>query len=265
MERALQKSEQKEKAEKERNVLVVKNLKKTYPSGEMALRGVSLEVREKEFVALIGLSGAGKSTLLRCINRLVEPDSAEVYLNNVEITKMNKRDLRKSRRDMGMIFQEFNLVERLNVLQNILTGRLGYIGFWRSLFRKFPREDVQKAIELSKLLGMELYLYKRADKLSGGQRQRVGIARALIQNPKLLLVDEPTSSLDPAIGHDVMDEFHRAAKTLGVPVLVSIHDVNLALEYAGRIIAMRDGQIIFDGIVKNVTREKLSEIYQYEI
>ncbi len=267
MGKTLQQPRQEEKSteKKRKPVLVVKNIKKTYPSGEMALKGVSLEVYEEEFVALIGLSGAGKSTLLRCINRLVEPDSGEVYLDGVEITSLDKKSLRKARRDMGMIFQEFNLVERLTVLQNILTGRLGYIGFWRSLFRKFPKKDIQRAIELSELVGMKPYLYKRADKLSGGQRQRVGIARALIQNPKFLLVDEPTSSLDPAIGHDVMDEFHRTAKILGVPVLVSIHDVNLALEYADRIIAMRDGKIIFDGLAKDVTREKLSEIYQYEI
>jgi len=246
-------------------ILIVENLKKTYPSGEPALKGVSLEVYEEEFVALIGLSGAGKSTLLRCINRLVEPDSGKVYLDGVELTSLDKKRLREARRNMGMIFQEFNLVERLTVLQNILTGRLGYIGFWRSLFRKFPRKDIERAVELADLVGMKPYIYKRADKLSGGQRQRVGIARALIQEPKFLLVDEPTSSLDPAIGHDVMDEFHKTAKTLGVPVLVSIHDVNLALEYADRIIAMRNGEKIFEGDAKGVTREKLSEIYQYEI
>ena len=252
------------KAEK-KAILVVENLKKTYPSGEPALKGVSLEVYEEEFVALIGLSGAGKSTLLRCINRLVEPDSGKVYLDGIEITSLDKTKLREARRNMGMIFQEFNLVERLTVLQNILTGRLGYIGFWRSLLRKFPKRDIERAIDLADLVGMKPYIYKRADKLSGGQRQRVGIARALIQEPKFLLVDEPTSSLDPAIGHDVMDEFHRTAKTLGVPVLVSIHDVNLALEYADRIIAMRNGEKIFEGDAKDVTKEKLSEIYQYEI
>ena len=246
-------------------VLIVENIKKTYPSGEPALKGVSLEVYEEEFVALIGLSGAGKSTLLRCINRLVEPDSGKVYLDKVEVTTLDKRKLREARRNMGMIFQEFNLVERLTVFQNILSGRLGYVGFWRSLLRKFPKKDMEKAIELADLVGMKPYIYKRADKLSGGQRQRVGIARALIQGPKFLLVDEPTSSLDPAIGHDVMDEFHRTTRTLGVPVLVSIHDVNLALEYADRIIAMRDGEKIFEGDAKYVTKEKLSEIYQYEI
>ena len=152
-------------------ILIVKNLKKTYPSGESALKGVSLEVYEKEFVALIGLSGAGKSTLLRCINRLVEPDSGKVYLDGVELTSLDKKMLREARRNMGMIFQEFNLVERLTVLQNILTGRLGYIGFWRSLFRKFPKKDIERAVELADLVGMRPYIYKRADKLSGGQHQ----------------------------------------------------------------------------------------------
>ena len=246
-------------------ILEVEDLEKTYPSGEKALNRVSVKVHEKEFVAIIGLSGAGKSTLLRCINRLVEPESGKVFLEGVEITSLEPRELRYARRNMGMIFQEFNLVERLTVLQNILTGRLGYTGMVRSIFRKFHKSDIERAVELSEIVGIKPYLHKRADKLSGGQRQRVGIARALIQDPKILLVDEPTSSLDPAIGHDVMDEFHRTAKKLGVPVLVSIHDVNLALEYADRIVAMRDGQKIFEGNASEVNKEKLSEIYQYEI
>ncbi|MFW6139296.1 MAG: phosphonate ABC transporter ATP-binding protein [Spirochaetota bacterium] len=248
-----------------REVLIVEDLKKKYPGGEDALAGVSISVHEEEFVGLIGLSGAGKSTLLRCINRLVEPDDGRVYLDGIEITGLDKKGLKKARRDMGMIFQEFNLVERLTVLQNILTGRLGYVGMGASIFRKFPKKDIERAEELAEVVGMSKYLYKRADKLSGGQRQRVGIARALIQNPKILLVDEPTSSLDPAIGHDVMDEFRRTTKKLGVPTLVSIHDVNLALEYADTIVAMRDGKTIFEGDAKDVTKEKLNEIYQYEI
>lgn len=254
-------------SEKERamEALVVENLKKTYPDGTEALKGVSVKVHRKEFVGLIGLSGSGKSTLLRCINRLVEPDSGRVFLDGVEITSLGKKELRAARRNMGMIFQEFNLVERLTVIQNILSGRLGYTSWWRSILRKFPDSDIKRAVEISEVVGMRPYLYKRADELSGGQRQRVGIARALIQNPKLLLVDEPTSSLDPAIGHDVMNEFHQISKQLGVPVLISIHDVNLALEYADRIVAMRDGVVVAEGRSDEFDQSRLREVYQYAI
>jgi len=245
--------------------LVVETLSKTYPDGTEALKGVSVKVDKKEFVGLIGLSGSGKSTLLRCINRLVEPDSGKVFLDDVEITSLGKKELKRARRNMGMIFQEFNLVERLTAIQNILSGRLGYTSLWRSFLRKFPESDIRRAMEISEMLGMRPYLYKRADELSGGQRQRVGIARALIQNPKLLLVDEPTSSLDPAIGHDVMNEFHQISKELGVPVLISIHDVNLALEYADRIIAMRDGLVVSEGKAEEFDKKRLGEIYQYKI
>lgn len=245
--------------------LVVENVKKTYPGGEDALKGVSVKVDKKEFVGLIGLSGSGKSTLLRCINRLVEPDSGKVFLDGVEITGLGKKELKHARRNMGMIFQEFNLVERLTVIQNILSGRLGYTSLWRSFFRKFSESDISRAVEISEVVGMKPYLYKRADELSGGQRQRVGIARALIQNPKLLLVDEPTSSLDPAIGHDVMNEFHQISKELGVPVLISIHDVNLALEYADRIVAMRDGLVVSEGKTEEFDQRRLGEVYQYKI
>jgi len=245
--------------------LVVENLKKTYSDGTEALKGMSVKVDKKEFVGLIGLSGSGKSTLLRCINRLVEPDSGKVFLDDVEITSLGKKELKRARRNMGMIFQEFNLVERLTAIQNILSGRLGYTSLWRSFLRKFPESDIRRVVEISEMLGMRPYLYKRADELSGGQRQRVGIARALIQNPKLLLVDEPTSSLDPAIGHDVMDEFHQISKELGVPVLISIHDVNLALEYADRIVAMRDGLVVSEGSADKFDQKRLREIYQYKI
>lgn len=245
--------------------LVVENLSKTYPDGTQALNGVSVKVDKKEFVGLIGLSGSGKSTLLRCINRLVEPDSGKVFLDGTEITSLGKKELKRARRNMGMIFQEFNLVERLTVIQNILSGRLGYTNVWRSIFRKFPESDIRRAVEISEVVGMRPYLYKRADELSGGQRQRVGIARALIQDPKLLLVDEPTSSLDPAIGHDVMNEFHQISKELAVPVLISIHDVNLALEYADRIVAMRDGLVVSEGKADEFDKERLGEVYQYKI
>lgn len=245
--------------------LVVENLNKTYLGGEEALRGVSIEVARKEFVGLIGLSGSGKSTLLRCINRLVEPDSGKVFLGGTEITALGKKNLKLARRNMGMIFQEFNLIERLTVLHNILSGRLGYVGLWRSILRKFPQGDIDRAMQISKVVGIQPYLHKRADELSGGQRQRVGIARALIQDPQLLLVDEPTSSLDPAIGRDVMREIHRISKELEVPVLISIHDVGLALEFADRIVAMRDGLVVSEGEVREFDEKKLKEVYQYQI
>ncbi len=241
------------------------NVHKTYPGGEVALKGVSITADKKEFVGLIGLSGSGKSTLLRCINRLVEPDSGNIFLGDKEITSLNKKQLKLMRRDIGMIFQEFNLINRMTVLQNILSGRLGYVPLWRSALRKFSDEDMQKAVEISDLVGMKPYLHKRADALSGGQRQRVGIARALIQGPRLLLVDEPTSSLDPAIGRDVMKEVRRISKELGVPVLISIHDVNLALDFADRIVAMRDGEVISEGEAGEFNQKRLEDIYQYKI
>ena len=251
--------------ETQAEALVIENLVKTYADGTQALKGVSVKVDKKEFVGLIGLSGSGKSTLLRCVNRLVEPNSGKISLEGVEITSLGKRGLKNVRRNIGMIFQEFNLVDRLSVLQNILSGRLGYTCLWRSILHKFPSSDIRRAREISEIVGIRPYLYKRADELSGGQRQRVGIARALIQNPKLLLVDEPTSSLDPAIGHDVMNEFHAISKKLNVPVLISIHDVNLALEYADRIIAMRDGAIVAEGRADEFNEKRLGEVYQYEI
>ncbi|MCF8106251.1 MAG: phosphonate ABC transporter ATP-binding protein [Desulfohalobiaceae bacterium] len=247
------------------DALRCENVSKTYPGGEVALKGVSIKADKKEFVGLIGLSGSGKSTLLRCINRLVEPDSGKIYLGDKEITSLNKKALKLMRRDIGMIFQEFNLVDRITVLQNILSGRLGYLPLWRSTLRKFPEEDLQRAVEISELVGMKPYLHKRADALSGGQRQRVGIARALIQGPQLLLVDEPTSSLDPAIGRDVMKEIRRISKELGVPVLISIHDVNLALEFADRIVAMRDGEVVSEGEASEFNQKRLEDIYQYKI
>lgn len=258
-------TEESENSEVKDAVLNVEEVKKTYKGGEEALKGVDIAVHSEEFAGLIGLSGAGKSTLLRCINRLVEPDSGKIFLEEVEITSLSDRNLKKTRRRIGMIFQEFNLVERLTALQNILSGRLGYVGLWRSVFRKFPNKDLQRARELAELLRIEPYLDNRADALSGGQRQRVGICRALIQEPDLLLVDEPTSSLDPAVGKDVMEEFKKTTKEVGVPTLCSIHDIDLALEFADSIIAMKAGVKIYEGRAEEVNAEKIDEIYAYEV
>ena len=240
--------------------LTIKDLYKSY-DGVEALKNVSLEVKSDEFVALIGRSAAGKSTLLRCINRLVEPTSGEVLFCGKDLTTLDTKRLRDSRRDIGMIFQEFNLVNRLPVLTNVLSGRLGYINTWRVMFRVFPKEDIQRAEELLERVGLIDFKAHRADKLSGGQRQRVGIARALIQNPKLLLIDEPTSSLDPQIGHEIMELMREIAEETKIPVLISIHDIDLAKEFASRIIALKFGEKIFDGDPDDVC---FDEVYKYE-
>jgi phosphonate transport system ATP-binding protein len=242
-------------------LLEISQIRKTYATGEVALRGVDISLNGEEVVAVLGLSGSGKSTLLRCINRLVEPDSGTVILDGVNITKLNKRELRKARRNMGMIFQEFNLVERLTVLENVLSGTLGSSGTLRSIFRAFKPEDIKRAMALCARVGIIDHIRKRADQLSGGQRQRVGIARALIQRPKILLVDEPTSSLDPKIGAEVMDLMSSISKEDGIPMLVSVHDVQLAKKYSDRIVGLQDGLKIFDDRTAIVDSESLARIY----
>lgn len=246
--------------------LEVKNLKTRYNrSGPEVLKGISFNVEPEDFFAIIGPSGAGKSTLIRCINRLVEPNSGEVFLNGKNITQMGKRELRKARRNMGMIFQEFNLVERMSVMDNVLSGRLGYVGNFRSLLRFYPKSDIQNALELLDRVGLSDFVDKRADELSGGQRQRVGIARALIQKPQLLLVDEPTSSLDPKIAREVMGMIKGLSHEAGVPVLCNIHDVQLALEYSNKVIGLQDGIKKFEGPTHQVDKNTLEEIYAMEI
>lgn len=240
--------------------LEVKNLYKSY-SGVEALKGVDLEVNSDEFVALIGRSAAGKSTLLRCINRLIEPTSGEVLFRGVDLEKLGTKKLREARRDIGMIFQEFNLVNRLPVITNVLSGRLGYLSTWRVMFRLFPKKDIQKAEDILERVGLIDFKDHRADNLSGGQRQRVGIARALIQDPKLLLIDEPTSSLDPQIGYEIMELMHKIAEETKIPVLISIHDIDLAKEFANRIIALKFGEKIFDGNPDDVN---FDNVYKYE-
>ncbi len=248
------------------HALEVKNLKIRYNrSGPEVLKGISFNVEPEDFFAIIGPSGAGKSTLIRCINRLVEPNSGEVFLNGKNITQMGRRDLRKARRNMGMIFQEFNLVERMSVMDNVLSGRLGYVGNFRSLLRFYPKSDIQNALELLDRVGLSDFVDKRADELSGGQRQRVGIARALIQKPQLLLVDEPTSSLDPKIAKEVMGMIKELSHEAGVPVLCNIHDVQLALEFSNKVIGLQDGIKKFEGPTHQVDKNTLEEIYAMEI
>ena len=247
-------------------ILSVKDLKARYKRGTpLILKGISFEVNENDFFAIIGPSGAGKSTLIRCINRLVEPESGEIRLYGQDVTKLNGGDLRRLRRNIGMIFQEFNLVNRMSVMDNVLSGRLGYTGTLRSLFRWFPKADIRRALELLGRVGLSEHVDKRADELSGGQRQRVGIARALIQDPKLLLLDEPTSALDPKISREVMGLVRDIARELGVPVLCNIHDVQLATEFCNRVIGLQDGAKMFDGPTETMQQSDLEAIYALEV
>ena len=245
-------------------LLEVNDLRKSYPTGETALRDVDIVIEKREIVALLGLSGSGKSTLLRCINRLVEPDSGRVVLDGVEITALGKHDLRRARVQMGMIFQEFNLVDRSSVLENVLSGTLGVTSLWRAVTRAFRAEDIRRAIELCSRAGIADHIRKRADQLSGGQRQRVGIARALMQHPKLLLVDEPTSSLDPKIGGEVMELICDIAEEHHIPVLFSVHDVALARTYSQRIVGLRHGEKIFDEKTSALDDRSVERIYSFE-
>lgn len=245
-------------------MLEITGLSKTYPTGTIALKEISFIVDEPQVVTIIGPSGAGKSTLIRCINRLVEPTSGKIMLDGIDVTALNRRELRKVRRRMGMIFQEYNLVERLTVMENFLSGRLGYVSFWKTYLRKFPPKDVVAAFELLDRVGLSGYQDTRADALSGGERQRVGISRALMQQPDLLLVDEPTASLDPKTSRQVMRLLVELAHERGTPALVNIHDVGLAQSFADRIIGLAEGHIVFDGTAQQVTAQVLTDIYGEE-
>ena len=245
-------------------MLEIRGLTKRYPTGDLALRGVDLSVPAGQVMALIGPSGAGKSTLIRCINRLVEPTAGEVLLNGENITRLGARALRRARRRMGMIFQEYALVERLTVMENVLSGRLGYVGFWRSWWRRFPPEDVAKAYHLLERVGLAEFYDKRADELSGGQRQRVGIARALVQDPELLLVDEPTASLDPKTSRQIMRLICDLCSERGLAAIINIHDVVLAQMFVGRIVGLRAGEIVYDGPPDGLSPEVLTRIYGEE-
>jgi len=245
-------------------MLKITDLSKTYATGTVALKNISFTVDKPQVITIIGPSGAGKSTLIRCINRLLKPTSGRVMLDDIDILALNRRELRKARRQMGMIFQEYNLVERLTVMENLLSGRLGYVSFWKSYRRKFPPEDVAAAFELLDRVGLSGYQDMRADSLSGGQRQRVGISRALMQQPKLLLVDEPTASLDPKTSRQIMRLLVELAHERGTPALVNIHDVGLAQSFADRIIGLAEGEIVFDGTPRQITAKVLTEIYGEE-
>ena len=245
-------------------MLRIVDLLKRYPTGDLALKGIQLEVPDDQVMALIGPSGAGKSTLIRCVNRLVEPTSGSVFLNDVELSRLGQRQLRHARRRMGMIFQEYALVERLTVMENVLSGRLGYVGFWRSWFRWFPQTDIDEAFRLLERVGLEQLVDKRADELSGGQRQRVGICRALVQNPEVLLVDEPTASLDPKTSRQIMRLICELCAERKLSAIVNIHDVMLAQMFAERIVGLQQGAIVYDGPPDGLSADVLTQIYGEE-
>jgi len=245
-------------------MLTIERLTKTYATGTQALKDVSFAVPRGQFVAVIGLSGSGKSTLLRCINRLIEPTSGRVVLDGEDVTAANETELRRLRRRIGMVFQHFNLVHRSSVLTNVLAGRLGYINPAWSLLNRFPAEDVAHAQQQLARVGLADKASNRADALSGGQQQRVGIARALMQNPDLILADEPVASLDPVLAHSIMQYLEQINKQDGVTVLCSLHFLDLVHRYADRVIALNGGQMVFDGSPQEIDDRRFKDIYGQE-
>ena len=242
-------------------MLELRQLEKRYPTGDLALQGVSLRVEAGEVLGLIGPSGAGKSTLIRCVNRLVQPSGGQIELEGQDLSVLGSAGLRQARRQIGMIFQEYALIERLTVMENLLSGRLGYTGFWASWFRRFEGNDIAQAYSLLDRVGLGGMENKRADALSGGQRQRVGIARALMQSPKLLLVDEPTASLDPKTSRQIMRLILELCQERGLAAIVNIHDVVLATEFLPRIVGLRAGIVVYDGPAAEIDKTVLTNIY----
>ena len=245
-------------------MLRVEHLTKVYPNGTVALKDVSFQVEDGEFLAVIGLSGSGKSTLLRCINRLIEPTSGKVIWNDLDITAIPASQMRQVRRQIGMIFQQFNLVKRSSVMTNVLSGRLGYVSPYQSLFNYFSPADHQRALENLEHLGLSDKAHVRADSLSGGQQQRVGIARALMQEPKLVLADEPVASLDPVLAHSILKHLEDMNKQLKITVLCSLHFLDLVHRYATRAIALKDGELVFQGLPKEIDDAQFKAIYGQE-
>jgi len=245
-------------------LLSVENLTKIYDNKVLALDNVSFQVPPGQFLVVIGLSGSGKSTLLRCINRLVEPTSGRIIWKGQDITAASQDELRHIRRRIGMIFQQFNLVTRSNVLTNVLAGRLGYVNPAWSLINRFPKEDVERARQKLARVGIADKATSRADELSGGQQQRVGIARALMQEPELMLADEPVASLDPALAHSIMQYLEQINKEDGVTVICSLHFLDLVQRYADRVIALKDGRLVFEGLPHEIDDRRFKDIYGEE-
>lgn len=248
-------------------MLEVRHLTKIYDDGTVALRDVSFEVPDGEFLVIIGLSGSGKSTLLRCINRLIDPTEGEILWEGVDLAKLKGEELRNARRKIGMVFQHFNLVKRSSVLTNVLTGRLGYTSSWKSLVGRFSQEDHQKARQALDRLGIASQIYKRADELSGGQQQRVGVARALMQEPAMILADEPVASLDPVLAHSIMRRLENLNQEDNITIICSLHYLDLVQRYATRVIGLRDGEIAYRGTrdeIRAMSDEEFKEIYGEE-
>ena len=245
-------------------MLEIKNLSKIYEGGTQALYDVSFTVKPGEFLAVIGLSGSGKSTLLRCINRLIEPTEGQVIWNGEDVTAASQDEMLRIRRKIGMIFQHFNLVSRSRVITNVLAGRLGYVNPAMSLVNRFPKSDLDMAIRQLDRVSITDQAYKRADELSGGQQQRVGIARAMMQEPEIILADEPVASLDPVLAHSIMQYLETINKEDGVMVICSLHFLDLVHRYADRAIALNEGKLMFDGSPQEIDDEKFKEIYGKE-
>jgi phosphonate transport system ATP-binding protein len=245
-------------------MLRIENLVKVYPNGTQALKKVSFEVKEGEFLAVIGLSGSGKSTLLRCINRLIEPTSGKIFWNEIDVTAASGADIRKIRRQIGMVFQQFNLVKRSSVYTNVLSGRLGYMNTFSSLFNIISPEDKARVRANLEQVGLAEKINVRVDSLSGGQQQRVGIARALMQDPKLILADEPVASLDPVLAHSILKYLEQLNKERGITVLCSLHFLDLVHRYATRAIALKDGELVFEGLPNEIDDAQFKAIYGQE-
>lgn len=242
-------------------ILSIKNLGKTYPNGVQALKNVSFDVQKGEFLVIIGLSGSGKSTLLRCLNRLHDPSSGEIYFNGRDIAQVEGEEVRLVRKKIGMIFQHFNLIPRHSVLANVMMGKLSEVSTLKSILGFFRTEDKNKAMDYLKLVGIADKAKIRADQLSGGQQQRVAIARALTQGPDVLLADEPVASLDPATCHTVMDYLKKVNQELGITIICNLHFLSLVRQYASRVIALKDGQIVYEGKPQDITEEWFEKIY----
>ncbi len=242
-------------------ILKINNLEKTYPNGVTALKGISFDVKKGEFLVIIGLSGSGKSTLLRCLNRLHDPTGGEIIFRDKDIAKVTGREVRFLRRKIGMIFQQFNLVERHTVIKNVLMGALSRTSTLGSIFGLFSQKDKDNALKYLKLVGIDSKANNRADQLSGGQQQRVAIARALNQSPDILLADEPVASLDPATCHTVMDHLRKVNQELGITIICNLHFLSLVRQYATRVIALKAGEVVFNGSPKDITEEWFQKIY----
>ncbi len=245
-------------------MLQVQHLTKVYPSGTVALKDISFDVADGEFLVVIGLSGSGKSTLLRCINRLIEPTSGRILWDGKDITAAAPTELRTIRRQIGMVFQQFNLVRRSSVLTNVLSGRLGYANPWLSLVGLWPGSERERAMRALERVGIADKADARADALSGGQQQRVGVARALMQEPRLLLADEPIASLDPVLAHSILHYLEQLNKKDGITVICSLHFLDLVHRYATRVIGLKDGVKVFEGLPQEIDRKRFKEVYGEE-